>query len=94
MAVRRISQLDLLDDNNYLIKTPDGVSGLKDGGNVLSGYLFETSELKDEETQHYLSKKMTGLDLSAFLLTDITNILFQLSAEITNKLNQSNQITS
>ena len=81
MATRKISQLDQVDTEDFLSSNPD-FSYLKDGGNVLKNFYFETSELHNEQTQQYLSKKMSGLDLSAFLLTDVLYAINQLSSKI------------
>ena len=85
MAVRRISQLDRVELSGFLDMNADNATVLENG-NVLSNYLFETSELYDKSRELYLSKKLTGLDLSAMLLTDITNTLLQLSGAIFNAI--------
>lgn len=85
MATRRISQLDKFELSSVIdFEETENKERTILLPNALSGFLFEVSELYPDGTgKHYLSKKLTGSDLSTMMLANVNNILFSLSSLIT-----------
>lgn len=95
MSIKQIQQLEFIDLSSEItipdLNSPYGIR-LRDDGNILSNFLFETSQFieeKNEAVSYFKSKKLDGLDLSALLFSEVMDkiqILSSLAMELNTRI--------